>query len=134
MRTLSIVSIAFVAVLLMGCEGNTQQSYFLENATSDWVTVIHAHSVFTDGMDLDTVSIAAGERQELGVENWLGGREQPDLPAAFIDTLIVFNSAGQLCTKNWLLMSEWEIESFEDRKVPSQWRHEYTFNVTEGDF
>lgn len=134
MKTISKTAAAIAIAAFMGCEGNTRQAYYLENETGDWVTVIHAHSVYIDGMDLDTVSVAAGVRQELGVENWLGGREQPDLPSAFIDTILVYNAAGQLCTKNWLLMSEWEIESIEDRKVPAQWSHEYTFHVSEGDF
>lgn len=122
------------SVALMGCEGNTRQIYFIANETSGPVTVIHAHSSYIQGMALDTVTVPAGERQELGMEDWLGGRIDPDLPTAFIDTLLVYNEGGALTDRDWTLMETWEIESFEDRKIPSQWRHEYTIEVTDSDF
>jgi hypothetical protein len=80
------------------------------------------------------VLVPAGELKELGSEDWLGGRVDPDLPAAFIDTFMVYNAAGVLCTKDWTVMESWEVASFEDRKIPAQWRHEYTFEVGPADF
>lgn len=122
------------ALSLMGCEGNTRQIYFIANETSGPVTVIHAHSSYIQGMVPDTVTVPAGERQELGREDWLGGRVDPDLPAAFIDTLLIYNAAGVLTSRDWTVMGTWDIESFEDRKVPAQWRHEYTIEVDDSDF
>jgi hypothetical protein len=124
---------ALLAIGLWSCEGNTHQAYFLLNGTADDVVVVHSHSAYLPS-PLDTVLVAAGELKALGTEDWLGGRVNPDLPAAFIDTFVVYNAAGVLCTKDWTLMDSWSIESFEDRKIPSQWRHEYTFEVGPTDF
>lgn len=128
-----VVTGLFLAIVLWGCEGNTHQAYFLRNQTSESVVVVHSHSAYS-ASPMDTVVVPSGEVKELGNEDWLGGRVEPDLPAAFIDTFLVYNADGMLCTKDWTQMNAWEIESFEDRKVPSQWRHEYTFEVQESDF
>jgi hypothetical protein len=129
-----LLPVLAIAAALMGCEGNTRQIYFIANETSGPVTVIHAHSSYIQGMDLDTVTVPSGERQELGMEDWLGGRIDPDLPATFIDTLLIYNADGVLTNRDWTLMDTWDIESFEDRKVPAQWRHEYTIEVSDSDF
>lgn len=124
---------ALLALGLWSCEGNTRQAYFLLNQTDDAVVVVHSHSAYAPS-PLDTVLVPAGELKELGSEDWLGGRVDPDLPAAFIDTFMVYNAAGVLCTKDWTVMESWEVASFEDRKIPAQWRHEYTFEVGPADF
>lgn len=122
-----------LAIGLWSCEGNTRQVYFLQNDTDAAVVVVHSHSAYLPS-PVDTVTVPAGELKELGSEDWLGGRIDPDLPAAFIDTFLVFNADGALCTKDWTPMDAWEIASFEDRKIPSQWRHEFTFRVEASDF
>ena len=133
MKRFTLFALSFASVMLMSCEGNTRQTYFLSNESSGPVTVVHAHSAYLP-MELDTVTVLAGEVKELGSEDWLGGRVEPDLPAAFIDTMLVFNEQGLLTTRDWTMMSAWDIASYEDRKLPSQWRHEYTFTVTDEDF
>ena len=121
-------------VALTACEGNTRQVYSVLNESSGPVTVVHAHSAYTDGLDLDTVTIPAGVSSELGMEDWLGGREYPDLPSSFIDTLLIFDANGVACSKDWSSMTSWDIVSTQDRKIPSQWRHEYTLAIGDEDF
>ncbi len=120
-----------LSALLVSCEGNTRLEWSLENQTSGYLYVIHDDS---DYQWYDTLTAAPGEVLLLGQNDILGGRELPFDPFSFIDTLWIYNEQGHLTTKDWQETLNWEIESFHDRNIPSQWRHTYLITLAESDF
>ena len=124
----------FASLTLTSCEGNTRQVYSVRNDSTGPLVVVHASTSYGLVSERDTVVVPAGTVQQLGQEDWLGGREEPSPPTTFIDTISVTDANGAPTTKNWQSMDAWEVVSTEDRKVPSQMRHEFTFAVSYADF
>lgn len=128
------VALCFATWSLTSCEGNTRQVYSVRNDSTGSLVVVHASTSYGLVSEKDTVVVPAGTVHQLGQEDWLGGREEPSPPTTFIDTFSVANANGAPTTKNWQSMDAWEVVSTEDRKIPSQMRHEFTFAVTDADF
>ena len=125
-----LFALILMSACLMACEGNTRLEWSLENESSGNVIVIHDAS---DYDFFDTLHISAGEARLLGQNDYLGGHSLPFDPFSFIDTLLIYNDSGQISSKDWEQTLNWQIESFQDRKMPSQWRHTYLLTIDDGD-
>jgi hypothetical protein len=112
------------------CEGNTDKIRFIQNSSESAILVTANGGSLTDY----TNTIAAGQTDTLFFGGQLGGTSQIENPAFGIDTLIIVNAAGDTCTKEYTLQDNWIISVEQIKKRPSNWRHEYTFQVNEGDF
>lgn len=117
-------------IALTSCEGNTDRIRIIQNNTSGTIQVIATGSIF----DKVSKSILSGQSETLFISNQRGGSSYIEVPATGLDTLIITNSLGDTCKKDFLLQSNWNIRTEQTRKRPSNWQHEYKFAVTDSDF
>ena len=127
---INVIGVLSFAALLISCEGNTDRVRQIRNESS------HSINVNASGTNVSNYdkSIAAGETEILFIGNQLGGSDYVEEPANGITTLIIVNSLGDTCTKDFSIKENWDIHVEQRKKVPSDWQHEYTFIVNDSDF
>ena len=131
MRNFILIAIASLA--LVACEGNTDRFWMLKNASQQILVVSTQFVGIFEQSVQDTVQ--PGKTLQLATTNQMGGvlsaDENPGEQFLFweIKTL-----AGDTCTKNRLLTENWTRTVTSVSKMPSNQRHEYTFEVVDTDF
>ena len=129
-RTTIFAAILGLTFTLASCEGNTDRIRQIRNNTSGSINVI------ADGTTVSNYneSISVGQTEILFIESQLGGSDYIETPSAGIISMIITNTSGDTCLKDFIPQNNWEIIVEERKKVPSDWRHEYTFIVDDSDF
>lgn len=135
MQTINNKSIIRVAALsliiaLSSCEGNTDRIRIIKNNTSGPI-MVSASGISISNFNK---SISEGESEMLFIGGQMGGSDQVENPATGISSLIIVNSTGDTCSKDFTIQSNWDIKIEQTKKTPSNWKHEYTFILNDGDF
>ena len=124
-----------LVLALVSCEGNTRFEVMARNETENAIRIEHKSRSLSN---LDTfiimTNVGPGETVLLSSEDWLGGRSEAAEPIQILDSMAVFNASNEQSNHAWRIPEQWHIQSYQDRKIPSQWRHTYLLGVREGDF
>ena len=122
------IALLFV-ILLSSCEGNTTREWKIRNNSS---TIIYANfDVIQSPVTADT--IPPGETQTFAISDARGGNEDPGGPLDGVNSILIFNTSDTL-KKDYTLETNWLISSEQKKKRPSDYYHEYIFEVENGDF
>jgi hypothetical protein len=127
--TLKIATLVLLSILF-SCEGNTDRIRTIQNNTSGTIQVIADGNLPADY----NKTIPSGGAETLFISGQLGGSDFIENPAEGIHSLIILNAFGDTCVKDYLLQSNWSIDVQQTKRFPSNWRHEYTFSITDSDF
>ena len=120
---------------LASCEGNTRYEVMVRNDSQDAIGVEHqSRSLSDQDTGMSITSVASGETALLSSDDWLGGRPEAAEPSQVLDSIAVFNLSNEKSNHAWRIADQWYIESHQDRKIPSQWRHTYLLGVKEENF
>jgi len=119
----------FLPLALMACEGQTTRVFTVVNSSDS--------EVFMDSVpSFDTIlnfNILPNSSQEIRMTNNLGGSSFPE-ERAFLSSVYIYNANADTIKKEIWVDSNWTDEIEELKKVPSTWRHDYTFEMTASDF
>jgi hypothetical protein len=81
------------------------------------------------------VLVAPGENLIISVVSEVGGDPEPRAVGTFISGVLVTRpSAGDTCRKDPSLDLNWGIDSRQLHRRPASYRHDFSFDVLEGDF
>lgn len=131
----SQICLWLLVLALVSCEGNTRYEVMVRNETENAIRVEHQSRSLSN---LDTfiimTNVGPGETVLLSSEDWLGGRSEAAEPIQILDSMAVFNASNEQSNHAWRIPEQWYIQSYQDRRIPSQWRHTYLLGVSEGDF
>lgn len=125
-----ILWLVFIPFLLISCDGNTDREFMVKNASSQTVQV-YVESVYNS--EIDTISIGIGQTANVVYHNSMGGNSNEGTMSDFIQAMTAVNDSGQVLQKDYLLNENWLIESERVSRVPPDWRHTYTFVITDAD-
>jgi hypothetical protein len=117
-------------VFLTSCEGNTDRIRIIENQTSGSVNVTATGSL----VSTFDKRLSMGQSETLYLGGQMGGSDMVENPADGISTLLIINTNGDTCSKDFTIQSNWDIQVEQTKKTPSNWKHEYTFIVRDSDF
>ena len=124
-----------LALAMVSCEGNTRHEVRVRHATKNVIRVEHQSRNLSDEYSAIVITnVGPGETVLLASEDWLGGRSEAAEPSQILDSMAVFNASNEQSNHAWRVADQWYIESHQDRKIPSQWRHAYLLGVREGNF
>ncbi|MBL7767160.1 MAG: hypothetical protein JNJ58_13760 [Chitinophagaceae bacterium] len=127
MKNLFSILAAGIILVLSACEGVTYYDHFIDNQSSNYLTVI---PIKTIGGYIDTIYIAPGETK--GIQH----SKKPEGDAHFVNPVIFFDTVyvktGLLTlTKNIMSADQWDIQSSRNRTTH---RHVYNFTLRDTDF
>ncbi len=129
----NLILIAFVSLALVACEGNTDRFWILKNASQQSLVVSTQFVGIFEQSVQDTVQ--PGKQIQLATASQMGGvlnpDENPGVPFQFWE---IKTMAGDTCTKNRHMAENWTRTVTSVSKIPSNQRHEYTFEVVDSDF
>ncbi len=132
------VSFAAVGMALLGCEGNTDYLFELDNQTQDTLHVVHALGKYSPELDPEALDVLPMSIVTLGTTSWRGGRseevDEVSLRSEFGQTLHIERMNGDTLLKNWRSPDNWDIEVEELNRFPANWIHTCRFSVTDADF
>jgi hypothetical protein len=127
---LGIITLSILT--LTSCEGNTDRYRHIQNNSSNSI------SIFASGSDYYEFefqeNLEAGQSVMFYNTNQMGGSETIENPATGIDSLLIINSEGDTCKKDFTIENNWETKVEHRRKVPSDWQHNYTLTIDDSDF
>lgn len=132
MKSKSIIRVAALSLIiaLSSCEGNTDRIRIIKNNTSGPIMV----SASGTSISNFNMSISEGQSETLFIGGQRGGSDLVENPATGISSLIIVNSTGDTCTKDFTIQTNWDIRVEQTKKIPSNWNHEYTFILNDSDF
>lgn len=118
---------------LFACEGNTTRVWMVRNSSEDAIKVTSKmHQNYQEGSD--TLLIPPATFGTFGINDQRGGTANPGSPSDYIITLQISNASNDSITKDYREDSNWTIRSQHRKKVPSDYLHEFTFEIFEADF
>jgi len=130
-KAFHIAWIMVLAIVFVSCEGNTDWTWYIENDSSGTIEV---HSVINLN-DIDSIQfIPSGVQREIATMNMRGGRENPGSPSASMVSLVILNEEGDTILKDPKIDGNWFSNSIQRKKIPSQWEHDFHFQVFDVDF
>lgn len=132
MKNLKFISFTFLTVLIISCEGNTDRYRHVQNNTNESINIYASGISFYDFEFNETLT--AGQSVKIFQTYQRGGSDYVENPAIGIDSLLITNSNGDTCTKDYLIQDNWLIDVYQRKKVPSDWQHNYTFTVSNTNF
>jgi hypothetical protein len=113
----------------MACEGQTSRTWNVHNLSASDVHVEYKYR-YTDA---DDTLLLSGELLEIAYEELLGGQNEAGEPFESIDSLLIFN-VTDTCTKDFKLSENWIIVSDHTSRLPSIFKHVFTFEIEDKDF
>lgn len=125
------MSLFFLSILLLSCEGSTDIYKSIENNSSETITV----SGSIPGVSDYNKTIEPGQTELLYLGgDGMGASDIVEDPALGIDSLIITIGNNDTCRKDYHDQSNWEIGVGKTRKTPARYRHNYIFIVNDSDF
>lgn len=119
-----------VVVILFSCKGNTNKTRIVKNNSSDTITV----RANISGDPNYLVNINPGQETVMGVVDDEGGTGIPEEPIYFIYQMYVTKNTFDTIKKDYRDKKNWDTKIEQTKKVPSEYKHEYTFVVNNSDF
>lgn len=117
-------------LFLVSCKGETDYTRVVRNNTDQVIRVRSTGSTFSD---LD-FTLEPGRLQNLYVESDKGGNSEAEDPGRDIVSMLITNTDGDTCQKDFHPSDNWTIEIEKVKKTPKSYRHTYMFEVNESDF
>lgn len=128
-------TVAFAAILLSvlftSCEGNTDYEWKVENKSSTAIEVI-SHITFLDVSANKTIEV--NDITTITVSDQLGGNSTEQEPSNTFSIFKIVNANGDTLIKDYRLSANWDANIEHLKKVPSNYKHDYTFTVVDSDF
>jgi hypothetical protein len=127
MKQLSILFLAII--LLSSCEKETIVDYYIDNQSSNTITVNGSDIISSTDIDQ---TINPNEKKDVAA--WSKRGKQTDFfepTAMFGNDLIITNASGDTLIKDYKLLSNWTTEVDDQRAVAS---HEYILVINDADF
>lgn len=121
----------FTPLMFFSCEGNTNREYNVANNSQDSITVFVDNNFYNQ---IDTYYLAPQGNIEILEHDQRGGTDNAENIGNVFTELLILNSTGDTCTKSHTIDYNWNTAVKQVKKVPSQWEHDYTFVVEDGDF
>ncbi|PLX00376.1 MAG: hypothetical protein C0591_01300 [Marinilabiliales bacterium] len=128
---LNSIVLFLLSIALISCEGETVIERSVKNETSNTITVkasLPGNSNYTK-----TIEIGQSELLYLGGDG-MGASSQVEYPASGINSMVIINSTGDTCLKDYTIENNWEIYVEHTKKTPSRYNHKYDFVVFDSDF
>lgn len=119
----------FVLILLFSCEGYTSYQLDIENKSSETIYV-EGNSFFSGS--IDTV-IQSNQKITVSFYDQMGGRSNSGKASDYIDSLLVFSEFDTVI-KDYRVSENWLIDSRQVKRIPSEYFHQFTFEVHDDDF
>lgn len=124
---ISVVLWLALAVVFVGCEGETTKTFIVRNDSDESVLVdaetVYGH-VFLD-------SIPTGNSREIAINQQLGGVKDPTDPLFEFERFLVINPTSDTAEYQ---SNNWNISVDRRKKVPAIYHHQYVLRVTAEDF
>ena len=130
--TLNFITVLFVTVALLGCEGQTTREWYVQNDSSRQLT-IYADMVFYSNF-IDTVIIAPYSADMISFNEVRGGQDYAGPAVRQGDSVDVVAQPPDSLTKDIINETNWLVETDHKRKIPSFYYHRFTFVVSNADF
>ena len=115
--------------VFVSCEGGTDYYYEVLNSSSTEIVVDSIPGYDT----MYSYTIQPNSRKEIYFFSKLGGSSTRSSKEIFMD-VIVHNTNGDTLSKPIWADSNWLATIKELSRVPSGWRHDYLFVVSDSDF
>jgi hypothetical protein len=128
---LNSIVLLLLSFALISCEGEIIIERSVKNETSNTITVkanLAENSNYTK-----TIEIGQSEILYLG-EDGLGATSQVEYPARGINSMVIINSTGDTCLKDYTIENNWDINIEQTKKRLSKFNHKYDFIVSDSDF
>ena len=116
---------------LISFEGETLIERSVKNETSNIITV--KANLSGDSNYTKTIEIGQSEILYLGGDG-MGATDQVEYPASGINSMVIINSTGDSCLKDYTIKNNWGIYIEQTKKRPSKYNHKYDFVVSDSDF
>lgn len=109
--------------LLFSCEGETKVDVYLQNNSSDTLTVKYFSTY--DSLVYD---LLPGGTTVLTERTYLGGNANPGSIKLYLDSVAIL-SQGNLIQKKMREDSSWQVVTEHTRKIPSIYTHHFVSSV-----
>ena len=128
---LNSIVLLLLSFALISCEGETIIERSIKNETSSSITV----EASLPGNSNYTKTIEPGQSELLYLGGYgMGATSQVEHPASGINSMVIINSTGDTCLKDYTIENNWEINVEQTKKTPSKYNHKYDFVVSDSDF
>lgn len=128
----TLLSLASI-LLLCSCEGATEMYYTVNNQSGQAITV-KSISYYSEFGDTTITEIAPGVQSGILHRTERGGRSEPEMPSYAFSYIGIVNEQSDSCTKDWTFEENWPVFIRQLKRMPSEYRHDYSFIVTDSDF
>lgn len=108
--------------------------YYTVNNQSGQTITVKSMSYYSEFGDTTITQIAPGVQSGILHRTERGGRPEPDMPSYAFTYIGIFNEQLDSCTKDWTYEQNWPVNIRQLKRIPSEYRHDYSFVVTESDF
>lgn len=126
---MKLFTLLLTALFFISCEGNTDEIFNVSNNTNSEITLKFENPVLA----IDSLQyIGIGETKEIAFLSFLGGNSNARGPIIF-DTVTVYNSTDTMIT-NFVFEQNWILESKQEKKFPSSYKHTHSLTITNSDF
>ena len=129
-RFFAVFSLA-IALLLSACEGNTDREWIIQNQSSNRIEV---QATLISTIAFIPKEIQPAQERSIFINSERGGNSSVVNTSDLFAKIIITNSLGDTLKKDPLLQTSWETDVEETKKVPSNYKHEYRFTITDSDF
>lgn len=128
MRVLTTVPFLILIALVSSCEGYTDRTWRITNATDKPLTF----KVRSRVQSHDSLKIASGETKEIAFDSQLGGNEDPGQTIHFFTTIETVSPIDS-SIKEFSNSSEWEVSTTRLRRVPARYDHDFKLVLSKKD-
>jgi len=131
MKTIFQIAALSIIALLTACEGNTDYTWKVTNNSSSSIT---AYSFGILDTTANVKQIASGNTETVLLGGQMGGNSTAQQPETYLSSLVIVNAEGDTAQKDFTNLENWESSIDQVKKTPSQYEHEYVFQVSDLDF
>lgn len=130
MKNSFFLGISILAIFLVSCEGKTVFELRISNQSSNEITAYY--QIIYDDPKEETIA-SNRDKYIMYTEN-VGGKSEAISPDLYFESLVIVNSLGDTCTKDFTDDFAWKREVEEEKKTPASYSHDYNFIVEDIDF